>query len=268
MFTVRENASPPRESLAFPRFLALILFTGALFFGIGAVGSAVAAMTGERRAVGMSVGVGLSAWMLGWLGMVLWSGRSIPRWFIASFGIADRRRSSRGGPVQQLVDGNIDHDRDGRPECPGFPDHNPRLSGQAPQAQDVRRALKPVDACEEAAMEVEVHLDEAAVRRYRRRTIVFLLAIALTFAGSLLRARPGRHARGRGRGVVRTRDDPDRFRHGPVVPALGFVGHGLLSLPAMPPKAVEGLPGRRGRGELPLFLRGLPRHLGSRMGLA
>src|SRR5947208_2422620 len=36
-------------------------------------------------------------------------------------------------------------------------------------------------------MEVEVHLDEAAVRRYRRRTIVFLLAIALVFAGSLLR---------------------------------------------------------------------------------
>ena len=87
MFSVTENASPPRESLALPRFLALILFTGALFFGIGAVGSAAAAMTGERRAVGMSVGVGLSAWMLGWLGMVLWSGRSIPRWFIASFGI-------------------------------------------------------------------------------------------------------------------------------------------------------------------------------------
>ncbi len=87
MLAVTENASLPRESLALPRFLALILFTGALFFGIGAVGSAVAAMTGERRALGLLVGVGLTAWMLGWLGMVLWSGCSIPRWFIASFGL-------------------------------------------------------------------------------------------------------------------------------------------------------------------------------------
>ncbi len=33
----------------------------------------------------MLVGTGLPAWMLVWLGGVLWSGRGIPRWFMASF---------------------------------------------------------------------------------------------------------------------------------------------------------------------------------------
>ena len=33
----------------------------------------------------MLAAVGLTAWMLGWLGTVLWSGRRIPKWFIAGF---------------------------------------------------------------------------------------------------------------------------------------------------------------------------------------
>ena len=81
------SSSPPRESLALPRFLAVILFAGSFCFGMGAIAGLFTAITGEVRVVVMLAGVGLTAWMLGWLGMVIWSGRMIPRWFIASFGI-------------------------------------------------------------------------------------------------------------------------------------------------------------------------------------
>ncbi len=75
----------PREGLALQRFLALFLFAGAFFFAIGTFVAAAKAISGDMRAIGILVGTGLPTWMLVWLGMVLWSGRAIPRWFIASF---------------------------------------------------------------------------------------------------------------------------------------------------------------------------------------
>jgi hypothetical protein len=65
----------------------LFLFAGAFFLALGAVAALAPAFSGDWRAIAMFAGVGLSASMLGWLGMVLWSGRRIPKWFIASFGL-------------------------------------------------------------------------------------------------------------------------------------------------------------------------------------
>jgi hypothetical protein len=75
----------PREGLILPRFLALFLFSGGFSFAIGTFVSAAKAISGDPRAIGMLVGTGLTTWMLVWLGMVLWSGRAIPKWFITSF---------------------------------------------------------------------------------------------------------------------------------------------------------------------------------------
>lgn len=80
-----DAATVPRDNLLLQRFLALFLFVGAFFFGVGTFVAAAEVASGDMRAVGMLVGIGLPAWMLAWLGMVLWSGRGIPRWFIASF---------------------------------------------------------------------------------------------------------------------------------------------------------------------------------------
>ncbi len=55
------------------------------FFAIGTFVAAAKAISGDMRAIGMLVGIGLPTWMLVWLGMVLWSGRAIPKWFIVSF---------------------------------------------------------------------------------------------------------------------------------------------------------------------------------------
>jgi hypothetical protein len=79
------SQNPPREGLALQRFLALFLFAGAASFWIGAIAAVAPALSGDMRAIGMFTGTGLSAWTLGWLGMVLWSGRTIPKWFMASF---------------------------------------------------------------------------------------------------------------------------------------------------------------------------------------
>src|SRR4051812_32650686 len=75
----------PRDNLVLQRFLALFLFAGGFFFAIGTIAAASKVISGDTRAIGMLVGIGLPAWMLVWLGMVLWSGRGIPRWFMASF---------------------------------------------------------------------------------------------------------------------------------------------------------------------------------------
>ena len=85
MFTVTET--PPRESLALPRFLALFLFAGAFFFALGAAATLAPAFSGDTRAIRILAVSGLSASTLGWLGMVLWSGRRIPKWFIACFAL-------------------------------------------------------------------------------------------------------------------------------------------------------------------------------------
>jgi hypothetical protein len=77
--------SVPREGLALQRLLALSPFAGAFFFAIVTFVAAAKTISGDMRAIGMLVGTGLPTWMLVWLGLVLWSGRAIPRWFIASF---------------------------------------------------------------------------------------------------------------------------------------------------------------------------------------
>ena len=74
-----------RGELAFMRFLASILLLGAALFGLGLVGSIGAASTGARGDIAMVPVVALSTWMLGWLGMRLWTGRSVPQWFISGF---------------------------------------------------------------------------------------------------------------------------------------------------------------------------------------
>ena len=79
------TATLPRDNLVLQRFLALFLFAGSIFFGMGTLAASAKLASGDLRSVGMLVGTGLPAGLLVWLGMVLWSGRGIPRWFIALF---------------------------------------------------------------------------------------------------------------------------------------------------------------------------------------
>ncbi|QEH36575.1 hypothetical protein OJF2_51590 [Aquisphaera giovannonii] len=79
------TAAVPRDNLILQRFLALFLFAGSCFFAIGTFVSAAKVVTGDMRTIGMLAGTGLPTWMLVWLGMALWSGRGLPRWFIAAF---------------------------------------------------------------------------------------------------------------------------------------------------------------------------------------
>lgn len=79
------TVSVPRQGLALQRFLALFLFAGGFFFAIGTIAAASKVISGDMRAIGMLAGTGIPTWMLVWLGMSLWSGRGLPRWFIASF---------------------------------------------------------------------------------------------------------------------------------------------------------------------------------------
>ena len=51
MFTVTET--PPRESLALPRFLALFLFAGAFFFALGAVAALTSRVFGRLSSRGL-----------------------------------------------------------------------------------------------------------------------------------------------------------------------------------------------------------------------
>lgn len=72
-------------NLVIQRFLALFLFAGCLVFGLAIPAAIDGAFKGPSQTIGMLFAAVLTAWMLGWLGMVLWSGRGIPRWFIRGF---------------------------------------------------------------------------------------------------------------------------------------------------------------------------------------
>lgn len=71
------------------RFLAVILFGGALIFGsvlplvvIGTIAPGRAALPAPWWIPFFAGGI---AWVCGWLAMLLWSGRSIPRWFLGGW---------------------------------------------------------------------------------------------------------------------------------------------------------------------------------------
>ena len=75
-----------RLDLRIARFFAVILYGFALFIGLPAVLGALGSLrVGEWRSFAMLGGAGLLAWMLFWLGRVLWTGRSIPGWFLNGF---------------------------------------------------------------------------------------------------------------------------------------------------------------------------------------
>ena len=71
------------------RILAVILSSGALIFGaavsIGIATTIGQGMQARPSAWGMVFAAGGIAWVCGWLAMRLWSGRSIPMWFITTF---------------------------------------------------------------------------------------------------------------------------------------------------------------------------------------
>lgn len=67
-------------------FLALILLGFAAVIGLGAGTALVGNLwAGQWRSLVPAAIAGGVVWSLGWLGLVLWSGRMIPRWFIGAF---------------------------------------------------------------------------------------------------------------------------------------------------------------------------------------
>ena len=72
-----------RTDLALPRFLAVILFGLAAFTGLPMVAAAVVSLfAGKWGAALLIASVLPIVWATVWLGRVIWSGRSIPMWFV------------------------------------------------------------------------------------------------------------------------------------------------------------------------------------------
>jgi hypothetical protein len=97
-----------RDGLKFAQFLALILFFLAAVIVLVAAYVSFSIFAGERFAIGILAGAGPVAWMLGWLGMRLWSGRPLPRWFLSAhalgtFGFLAAFGWARGHRLESLV---------------------------------------------------------------------------------------------------------------------------------------------------------------------
>ncbi len=87
MIAMNDDLNRPSVGLALPRCLALILFALAALIGLPTLlASAGGLMERDWRALVVLGGVGALVRMLVWLGMRIWSGRSIPGWFLAAFG--------------------------------------------------------------------------------------------------------------------------------------------------------------------------------------
>ena len=86
MNKVSDQVSLSRDDLALPRFLALILFTIAVIIGLPTAALAIGTlMVGDWRGLLVATTAGPVVWVVVWLGRTLWSGRSIPPWFISAF---------------------------------------------------------------------------------------------------------------------------------------------------------------------------------------
>ena len=79
------TAAVRRDDLLLQRFFSLFLFAGAFFFGVATFVAAAKVASGDVRAAGMLLGCGLPSAALVWVGVALWAGRGVPRWFMASF---------------------------------------------------------------------------------------------------------------------------------------------------------------------------------------
>ncbi len=86
MNTIPAIERVPREGSGVPRFFAVILFSLVAFIGIPTASAALVYLTlGNWRTFLLLATVGPVVWVLVWLGRLLWSGRSIPGWFISAF---------------------------------------------------------------------------------------------------------------------------------------------------------------------------------------
>ena len=88
MFAI-PNDQIPTESRTLPRFFAVILLSLAALLGLPTALASIGSLAaGDWRSLAVLAGVGPIVYGLIWLGMLLWSGRSIPSWFITAFLVA------------------------------------------------------------------------------------------------------------------------------------------------------------------------------------
>lgn len=87
MDTLSGDREVPRGSLGISRFFAVILFGLGGVVGLPVLLVPVVLFHGDLRGLWIVSAGGPVAWGLGWLGWVLWTGRSIPRWFMTAFGL-------------------------------------------------------------------------------------------------------------------------------------------------------------------------------------